>query len=532
MYYPRHSGPLSCMASGNEQAIETAPSSHRRFTVNVAASLASLVISVLVGLWYTPYMIRHLGVAVYGLLPLANSITNYMTILTIAVCATVARYITMDLARNDVENANRHFNTFLVVGTAMAAALFAFAYVFSSFLPRFFKIPAGQEQAAKYVFLGVAGSFLISTIANTFQSSIWVANRFEVRSLIEASLVLARAGLIVLSFRIWAPALWQVSIIIPLVAIFGLVADVAACRILVPSLRFRLSDYDRTKLPDLWSTSQWLLLSQLGNLLFVNIDLVVINIVMGPVASGRYAPLLQWVVLLRMLMGTITSSLSPPILVRYARGEMEALLRLSKQASKFLGLMIALPAGLLTGFAKPMLGTWLGPAFPDLSGLTWLLLVPMAVEAAQNHFGNIVMATNKLRAPVLATLAFGVGNVVLAVLFTRYLGWGLYGVAAAGAITSLGRNGIFSPLYTAYMIDLHWSVFLKNMASSLAAALALAAAAAVFSPLVRPGSWIRLGIGAAPLAVAYAGLMYFFALNDEERLTLRKIALSSLRLPS
>jgi len=28
----------------------------------------------------------------------------------------------------------------------------------------------------------------------------------------------------------------------------------------------------------------------------------------------------------------------------------------------------------------------------------------------------------------------------------------------------------------------------------------------------------------------YASIVYFFALNDEERLTLRKIALSSLRL--
>ena len=46
-------------------------SSHRRFALNVASGFGSLSLSLVLGMWYTPYMIRHLGVAVYGLVPLA-----------------------------------------------------------------------------------------------------------------------------------------------------------------------------------------------------------------------------------------------------------------------------------------------------------------------------------------------------------------------------------------------------------------------------------------------------------------------------
>jgi len=518
------------MASETNPAIAAAGSSHRRFAVNVAANLGSLIVTVVVGLWYTPFMIRSLGVAVYGLVPLASSITNYLTVVTAAVCTMVARYITTDLARNDVVNANKHFNTFLIVGTLLAAVLFVVAAVFSFFLPVFFNIPPGQEQAAKNVFLGVAGAFLISTIANTFQSSIWVANRFEVRAMIEAGSTLLRAGLVLLSFRLWAPALWQVSIIIPTVAAFVLLADFVACRRLAPSLRVRPSDFDGSKLPELLATSQWLFWGQLGNLLFLNIDLVLVNILLGPLDSGRYAPLLQWVMLLRVVISLIAGTLSPEIVVRYARQDTQGLLQLTRQAAKFLGLVVALPCGLLCGLGRPMLGTWLGPSFMELAPLSWLVLAPLAVEASQYHLSAITIAANKLRVPALSMLAFGVGNAALAVLLTRYFHWGLYGVAAAGAVTSILRNGLFAPLYTAAILHQPWSTFLSRMGNALTACLLLAGAAAMVAGYVTPGSWIRLGLAAAPLALLYAGLTYFIGLDADERITMQKIVLSSLRI--
>jgi len=47
---------------------------------------------------------------------------------------------------------------------------------------------------------------------------------------------------------------------------------------------------------------------------------------------------------------------------------------------------------------------------------------------------------------------------------------------------------------------------------------------------VTPGSWIRLGLAAAPLALLYAGLTYFIGLDADERITMQKIVLSSLRI--
>ncbi len=514
------------MASRANAATGLGEASHHRFAVNTIANGASLVLSIAVGFWYTPYMIRHLGVAVYGLVPLSNSITNYLTILTAAVCTTVARYITVDIAKGDVESANRHFNTFLVIAIWIAAVLELLAVGFSFLLPKFFNIPAGQERAAQVLFLSVTVAFLLSTVANTFQSAIWVSNRFEIRSLIESGAILIRVGLVVLLFNLWAPSLWQLSIALPLTALYTLAGDVIACRKLVPSLRVRLSDFDRKELPALWNTSRWMLVSQVGGVLFFNLDLVLANTLLGPVEAGRYAPLIQWVFLLRTLGMTISVVLSPPIVVRYAQGDTDGLLRVLRQASKFLGLIVGLPAFLLCGFAGPLLGTWLGPSFQDLAPLTWWLVLPLCVEASQLHVSAVWIAADKLRVISLQTVACGVAYIVLAVLLVREFHWGLYGISVASAAASLLRNGILSPLYTAALAHLpRWNLAFYPW-RTLLSTFAFAALTAMASVRMAAGSWFKLGLAAAPVSLVYCLVTYFALLNGEERLTLRRIIFS------
>ena len=511
------------MASQANDATGLGEASHHRFAINTITNSGSLVLSIAVGFWYTPYMIRHLGVAVYGLIPLSSSITNYLTIITAAVCTTVARYITVDIARGDIESANRHFNTFLVIATGVATALMLLAVGFSYLLPEFFNIPAGQEWAAQVLFLSVTAAFLLSTVANTFQSAIWVSNRFEIRSLIESGAILIRVSLVVLLFHLWTPSLWQLSIAFPVTALYTAAGDVIACRKLVPSLRVRFSDFDRKELGALWNTSRWMLVSQVGGVLFFNLDLVLANTLLGPVEAGRYAPLIQWVFLLRTLGLSIALVLSPPLVVRHAQGDVEGLLRVLRQASKFLGLIVGLPATLMCGFAGPLLGTWLGPSFQDLAPLTWWLVLPLCVEASQLHLSAVWIAADKLRVISLQTVACGVAYIGLAVLLVRGFHWGLYGIAVASAVASLLRNGVLSPIYTATITHLPRWTLASYAWKALFGSFVFAALTAMAFVRMAAGSWSKLALAAAPVSLAYCAITYFALLNGEERRTLRRI---------
>ena len=47
----------------------------QRFPINVLSNVAWLVLNVITGIWYIPYLIGRLGIAAYGLVPLASSVT-------------------------------------------------------------------------------------------------------------------------------------------------------------------------------------------------------------------------------------------------------------------------------------------------------------------------------------------------------------------------------------------------------------------------------------------------------------------------
>src|SRR3972149_1802921 len=80
-------------------------------TITKSANIALLGLILGIGIWLVPYLIRHLGVASYGLVPLAISITAYMSLLTISLNGAVSRYLTIDLQKKDNKSANQFFNT-------------------------------------------------------------------------------------------------------------------------------------------------------------------------------------------------------------------------------------------------------------------------------------------------------------------------------------------------------------------------------------------------------------------------------------
>jgi len=106
--------------------------------------------------------------------------------------------------------------------------------------------------------------------------------------------------------------------------------------------------------------SGWVLINQAGTQLFLNIDLVVANLVFGALVAGRYGAVIIFSALLRGMVGTVSGVLEPIVLTLYAQNNFSGLARFCRLSTKFTGLAIALPVGLLCGLAKPLLTVWLG----------------------------------------------------------------------------------------------------------------------------------------------------------------------------
>ena len=122
------------------------------------------------------------------------------------------------------------------------------------------------------------------------------------------------------------------------------------------------------------------------------------------------------------------------------------------------------------------------------------------------------------------------GNLLLALLLAGVFGWGLYGLAAAGAITLTVRHLLFTPLYGARVLNRTYGTFFRAVVPIVLATLATIGMCRLILWRWVVSNWIDFGIAALGVALLYAAVVYLL-LSPEERLTVRDATFRSRKKP-
>ena len=506
------------------------PVESRRFALNLVANVGNLGLSMVVGVLYVPFLVRHLGPAVYGLIPLASLVTSYMALITFGLDSAVARYLTIALERKNHENANLIFNVSLWGNLALSALLVIPAAAAIAQVDHILRIPPGYEAPTRWLFVGMVAAFLLNQVKTPFGVSSFCRNRLDLLNLVAASETLARVGLVVFLFCIFTPRIEYVGTAILAGTMVSTVGMVWLWKVLTPSLRISLGQFDWTMFRNLCSTGGWVLISQLGVMLYLNIDLLLANRMFGPEQGGRYAAVLALPTLLRSLASAVGGIFAPTMYHIYARGDIDGLVVYLNRAIKFVGLVMALCIGLICGFSEPLLRLWLGPAFGSLASLLFLMAIHLCMSLSMYPLYALPLAANRVKVPGVVTLAIGVGNLLLALLLAGVFGWGLYGLAAAGAITLTVRHLLFTPLYGARVLNRTYGTFFRAVVPIVLATLATIGMCRLILWRWVVSNWIDFGIAALGVALLYAAVVYLL-LSPEERLTVRDATFRSRKKP-
>jgi len=488
-----------------------------RFAPNLLTNVAHLGFTLLVGLWYVPFLVTHLGPAAYGIIPLTNSITAYMLLVTMSLNSAVGRSMAVALEEEDDAKANRIFNTSLWGSAALAAILVFPATVGLIYLDRIIRIPPGYEVQARWLFAGVIVAFLLSEIKATFDISSFCRNRFDLRNLVSTGEILTRVGLVALLFTSIQPAIKYVGLAIGVGTAVSTVGAIWLWRVLTPNLRVRLQYFDFGILKSLTRTGGWVALNTLGSFLYLNLDLFVANQLFSAEMAGRYAAVLQLPFFIRLFANAIAGLFTPNMLSLYARRNIDEMVTYLRRSVKFSGLVLALPIGLMCGFAEPSLRLWLGPAFSSLAPLLFLLAFHLCANLAMQPLYGLPLAVDRVKVPALVALAIGVANVLLALLCAGYLGWGVYGLAVPGAVMLTLRHLVFTPLYGARILNKPARTFYGEVIPTL---LATAIAIGLCRLIVFRwdiSNWAALAGASLVVTVVFAAIVTFVFLRPEER---------------
>ena len=453
----------------------------------------------------------------YGIIPLVTQITGYMIIVTATLNSASGRYITIALEQKREEEANQYFNTTLFGSLLLIILLIPLTIYVSIHIKNIIVVPDGLETQTQWLFICTVVAFFLDVIQSSFKVSCFCQNRFDLQNTINIIQHIARVSIVVLFFSILTPQIWQVGLATLISMLLGWGWSIRLWRKLTPALKISFAYFSRKALTSLFSTGGWIAINLIGSLLYLSIDLLVVNRMFGAEPAGRYAAVMQWSILLRSLVGVVATLFGPTILYYYARHDIDGISRYGRQAVKLIGLLMALPIGLICGLSTPLLETWLGPKFTDLAWLMSLMTIHLSVNLAVVPLFAIQTTMNRVRIPAIVTLVMGIANLGLAIFLAGPMGWGLYGVAAAGAIALTAKNLVFTSLYATHILGCRLNTFFTEILTTVFATVGLAAIGKLLVALWDISGWFNLFIAFLAISVVYAVIGYYLLLKREDR---------------
>lgn len=506
----------------NNQVEKARDISPRNFVVNVISNATMLAVKLFFGLWFTRYLIQSLGVAIYGVITLSMVVTSYMKIVNSALNHSVGRYLTIEIRQKRSRFANQTFNTAFWSYLGISIILFPILIGFSLATPHVFDIPLGYERGTKYLFLGVTLAYLVSIVRSSFDVCMFASNRFDLQNAIFASDLISRMLLIFLLFQIINPAMEPVGFGILFGVIVSLVLAISIWRWVTPELFVNLKAFDRSRLNQLTGMSIWLIITQIGSLLIQDVGIIVVNVILGAEASGRYGSINQLSIMLRELARVIATTLPPVFLSLYATGQLDRMKKLVKKSVKLLGLVIALPIGLVVGLSVSILKIWLGPEFMDLNILLVILVSHLCINLSIYPLLSVQVAANKVKIPAMVTLILGLLNMILSVVWAK---WGSngFGIALAGALTLTVKNVFFIPIYVAYIQKAPWNTYLFDIIPGFLGFIGIGLISYFLNINFSIENWLDLVIVALVIAIFYMAFVYTFVLEENDRKLLDQI---------
>lgn len=509
--------------STNAKSMDNQSNSRKRLLYNILSNLSIYLINVLIGLLFTPYLIRKLGVSLYGLIPLATNISTYLSIFTLMVNGALGRYLAIDIQTKDVISANKTFNTGFFGTLIITIFILPFLFVLIPKANLVFNIPYGFEDSAVAIFTFAIATFIVTQFDSCFSVSTWVHSRFDLRGLITNFGNITRVILSIVFFESLYPSLNYIGLAMLISSLLVISGDYIVFKRLTPQLSVKLRYLDKARIKEIFGMGWWTVINQIGTLLFINIDLVIANIALGAEVGGRYGSIVLFSTMFRSFATAISSVFSPIIVNKYSNNEHSFVIEFTKRSVKFLGIIVGLLVGLLSGLSKPFLMLWLGSSFTSLWPLMILLIAHLPVNLAVLPLYGVQNAYLRIRLPGIVTIIFGTLNVILAYLLSTRTNLGVYGIALASAIILTLKNAFFTSIYTACVQKIPWNSYLTPIIPGILLTLMGIVAGIFIQKIIYITNWTVLFLMGSCLLFILILFIWYIFLDNKDKLTIRSL---------
>lgn len=476
-----------------------------------------IVMNIMVGLLYTPYMLRMMGQSEYGLYSLVASVIAYLTILDLGIGNAIVRYTAKFRTEGKLKEQYEMFGMFLVLYLVIGivALLGGLGLYFN--VDRLFGETMTVEEISRAQTMLL---ILVVNLAFTFPMSIFGSiltayEQFVFPKIIAIIRILLNTGIMIVLLNMGYKALAMV-VLLTVFNVISLILNFIYCKVKL-RIQIHFASFKWDFLREVAIYSVWIFLNAIMDRVYWSTGQFVLGAVSGTIAVSVFAVAIQLEHLYMQFSTSISGVFLPKVtkMVTLNNNEKEVS-DLFIRVGRIQNIVMSFILFAFIVFGKSFVILWAGVAYEDAYVMALLFFVALYIPLIQNLGITILQARNQMMFRSLLYIVIALLALIGEFLFSKL--WGGIGCAVAVSFALLLGQGLIMNVYyhVKQKIDIlqFWKEIIKM---DLIPLIVTVFFGVMIHSVVQLDTWF-LFIGACVLySVVYFLFSGIFCINEYER---------------
>lgn len=416
-------------------------------------SYVLLGLNTLIGLLYTPFLLRMLGKSEYGLYSLAASVIAYLTVLDLGFGNAIVRYTAKFRAEGKKEEQYEMFGMFFLLYLVISLIAFIVAMIMVWNVDAIFdaNMTAGEVSRMRIILLLMAFN-----LAFTFPMSIWGSiitayEDFVFQKLINIARTLLNP-LVMVGLLFWGYKAVALVVVTTIFNVLTLSVNYIYCkRKLRVKLYFKRFKWGFLKEVSIYSF--WIFLNAIMDRIYWSSGQFILGIYQGTASVAVYAVAIQLKDMFFLFSTAISSVFLPRVTSMVTQGVSEREISdLFIKTGRIQYLIMAFILVSFILFGQSFIDLWAGRSYIEAYTIALLFFIPVTVPLIQNLGITILMARNQMRFRCVLYVIIAISSLFVSVPLAKM--YGGIGCAIATALALILGQVIAMNIYYQRVIHL------------------------------------------------------------------------------
>lgn len=481
-----------------------------------ALNYAIILLNTIVGLLYTPYMLRMMGKSEYGLYSLVASVISYLTILDLGLGNAVVRYTAKFRAEGKQREQYEMFGMFFVLYVIIGAV----ALLLGSAL--YFNVDAmfGATMTVEELYKArIMILLLVFNLAFTFPMSIFGSiitayEHFVFPRAVSIIRILLNTGVMICLLYMGYRAVAMV-VVQTVFNVATLLLNYIYCKRYL-KIRIFFRRFRWGFLQEVAIYSFWIFLNVIMDKVYWSTGQFVLGAVVGTAAVAVFAVAIQLQVMYMQFSTAISQLFLPKITGMVATNDdNRSISDLFIRTGRIQYIVMALVLSGFIVFGRQFIVLWTGAGYEDAYIICLLFFFSLLIPMIQNLGITILQARNQMKFRSLLYIFIAMAALAFQIVLARRYGGVGCAIAVSGALL-LGQ-GLIMNIYYSKRQGIDIGRFWKEIFRMSVIPIAVTATFLFADRMTEIDSWRELAVGIVLFCVIYIPLFWVLSMNKYER---------------